>query len=189
MWSADYKEPNKLNTCIHHHYDFNEKLGMSHTFANFNYTDWHTYAIEWNANRIIWHLDGKAIRTMSNHGIVDRIRIILSTGMDKKLSPTFAEYMYVDYVKVYQLKCDKNTPLTINNLTDLANYDNKVKKSITINPVTIPAGSSITLRANDFIELKPGFEVKTGRELYLDVSPCEFTINSVPIGGGEQLDD
>jgi hypothetical protein len=77
---------------------------------------------------------------------------------------------------VYQLRCDKNTPLTINNLTNLANYDNKVKKSITINAITIPAsGNNICLRANDFIELKPGFEVQKGRDVYLDVSPCEIS--------------
>jgi len=103
-----------------------------------------------------------------------------------KLNTTgnFAEYMYVDYVKVYQLKCDKNTPLTINNFTDLANYDNRVKKSITVNPITIPQNANITLRANDFIELKPGFFIDTGRQMYLDISPCEI-VNIITDPGSE----
>jgi len=194
MFGGEYKEPNTLNTCIHRHYDFNEHMGCAHTFANFDYTEWHTYAIEWNANRIIWYLDGKAIRTTCNHQIIGPIRIILNLAIQSQskyyppTSPPFTAYMYVDYVKVYCLQCDKSTPLTINNLTDLANYDYKVKKSITINPITIPAGNNICLRANDFIELKPGFEVQTGREMYLDVTPCEPCIpiaQEIPRGGGE----
>jgi hypothetical protein len=52
-----------------------------------------------------------------------------------------------------------------------------VQKSITLSgATTIPAGSNISLRATDFIELKAGFEVPTGRELYLDVTPCLLTI-------------
>jgi beta-glucanase (GH16 family) len=157
--------------------------GFPYQSSNFSYNEWHTYAIEWNSSRMIWYLDGKAVASLSNHRIVDPIRIILNlavlenSGSDAQYqpptSPYFHDEMYVDYVKVYKLRCDSNTPLVINNLTDLSNYDNKVKKSITINSITIPSGNDIYLRANDFIELKPGFEVQTGRGLYLDVSPCE----------------
>ena len=186
---------NNLSLCTHTCYDTPlhepgcEKIGgLIYTLPNFDYTDWYVYAIEWDPGKIIWYLDGKAVRTLQNkdldnfgHNIKDPMSIILGCNVQPKYltsTVSFSECMYVDYVKVYQLKCDKNTPLTINNLTDLANYDNRVKKSITINPITIPAGNSIFLRANDFIELKPGFEVQTGRELYLDVSPCEVP-NSV----------
>jgi len=41
-------------------------------------------------------------------------------------------------------------------------------------------GNNITLRATDFIELKPGFEVQTGRELYLDVTPCDNSLTGTP---------
>jgi len=47
------------------------------------------------------------------------------------------------------------------------------------NATAIPANNNITLRAADFIELKPGFEVQTGRELYLDVTPCEAANNVI----------
>jgi len=193
MFSGEYKAPNTLNTCIHTCYDpgCDKGMGRSHTYSNFDYRDWHTYAIEWNANRIIWYLDGKAIRTLSNHGIVDPIRIIMGLGIDKKhlppTSPTFHEYMYVDYVKVYCLQCDKNT--VVNEISNFSNYNYAVKKSISLsNATAIPANSNITLRATDFIELKAGFEVQTGRELYLDVTPCEPCIpiaQEIPRGGGE----
>ena len=63
----------------------------------------------------------------------------------------------------------------MNEIPNFGTYHYAVKKSISLtNATTIPAGSNITLRANDFIELKPGFEVGIGRSLYLDVSPCDF---------------
>jgi len=78
----------------------------------------------------------------------------------------------VDYVKVYGLKCDKHT--IINEIPDFSAYDYKVKKSITLGSgTTIPAGTDISLRANDYIELLSGFEVPAGGQLYLDVSPCQ----------------
>jgi beta-glucanase (GH16 family) len=90
-----------------------------HTYSNFSYTDWHTYAVEWDTHKITWYLDGKSFRTLENknldnHGnsIVDYVRIILGSGVNSKhLQPPysttpFEEYMYVDHVKVYQLKCD-----------------------------------------------------------------------------------
>lgn len=50
-------------------------------------------------------------------------------------------------------------------------------KSISLsNATTLPANSNIFLRATDLIELKPGFEVLTGRELYLGVAPCDVNI-------------
>jgi len=183
MFGGEYKQPNTLNTCVHRCYPssdptcINGDMSRSHTLSNFDYTNWHTYAIEWNANRIIWYVDGKAIRALVNHNIVDPVRIILNLAIQEEkkylppTSPAFQEYMYVDYVKVHQLKCDKNT--VVNEISNFNTFNYAVKKSITMsNATTIPSGSNISLRATNFIELKPGFEVTTGRELYLDVTPC-----------------
>ena len=182
---ARNRPPDHFQMGVGRAYDPNRDWDGPFTYqsSNFSYKEWHTYAIEWNPARLIWYLDGKAIASVSNHRIVDPIRIILNLAVLKNSWPdsqyqppttgSWSDKMEVDWVKVYSLKCDdKNIPLTINSLADLANYNNKVKKSITINSITIPSGNDITLRANDFIELKPGFEVQTGRELYLDVSPC-----------------
>jgi beta-glucanase (GH16 family) len=190
IFSGRHKEPNTILTCIHRGYptstppinDANK--GVSHVFSNFSYTDWHTYAIEWNVDRIIWYVDGEAIRSFSGHEIVDPVRIILNLALQKEskyyppTSPSFQEFMYVDYVNVYSLKCDKNT--VINEISNFNTYNYAVKKSITMsNATTIPAGSNITLRATDFIELETGFEIQTGRELYLDVTPCVVQPNNV----------
>jgi hypothetical protein len=95
--------------------------------------------------------------------------------------------MYVDYVKVYSLKYDCNTPVIINSFTDFINYDYKVKKSITLSGnITMPSNSNICLRATDYIELLPGFEVTLGAELYLDNTPCNITKN---VGTSNSSDD
>ena len=178
---------NTFTTNIHTCYENNNYPGCvfskyhgEHTFSNYKYSDWHTYAIEWNKDRIIWYMDGKAFRTTNNHNVIDPVRLIFNVGIDiKHLPPTsgsWTEYMYVDYVKVYCLQCDKTTVVT--KISNFDTYNYAVKKSITLDgTTTIPLGKNICLRATDFIELKSGFEVQTGRELYLDVTPCENDIS------------
>jgi len=65
-----------------------------------------------------------------------------------------------------------------------------VKKSISLSSTTtIPQNNKICLRATDFIELKNGFEVPLGAELYLDVTPCESAgIGIGNPGGGISTD-
>jgi len=105
---------------------------QAHILSNFDYRDWHTYAIEWNADKIIWYVDNVAIRTLKNanldnygNSIIDSVQIILNVAILKDyLPPTFPpfqEYMYIDYVKVYQLRCDKNSVVT--KITNFNTYD------------------------------------------------------------------
>lgn len=177
---ARNNSPNRFVTARIIAYNPTDNIGTFHELSNFSYADWHTYAIEWDKNRLIWYLDGKPIYSLNDHKVVDPVRLILNLAIlngvndgqyHPQTSPYFQEYMYVDYVKVYSLKCDKTTEIT--KITNFTNYNYAVKKSITLdNQTTIPANSNITLRATDFIALLPGFEVDTGRELYLDVTPC-----------------
>ena len=177
---------NIMTTNIHTCYtdnnsNCNEEFYQEHLLSNFNYTDWHIYSIEWDADRIIWYVDGKSIRAQSNHGINDSVRLIFDIGIRKDATtfPPFQEYMYVDYVKVYQLRCDKNTPVY-----EITNYDNPqapnyynyaVKKLISLSGTSsLTAGQNVFLRAAEYIELTNGFEVPLGAELYLDISPCEM---------------
>ena len=43
-----------------------------------------------------------------------------------------SDIMTIDYVSVLQLKTDCDVDLYINNVTQFADYDNKMKRSITI---------------------------------------------------------
>jgi len=169
---------NVLPTNVHTDYNIYEGFDYDIIIPdpNFTYTDWHNYAIEWDANRIIWYVDGIARRVLNNHGVIDPVRIIFSMGTDQypfspkpPLYPLFQDSVLIDYFKVYHLQCD-NTPVINPNF---ASYDYKVKKSIIMGgATTVPQNSNIVLRATDFIELQPGFEVPLNTEIYLDVTPC-----------------
>ena len=86
--------------------------------------------------------------------------------------------MYIDQANAYKLKYDCKTPIN-----EILNYDQplspnyydyKVKKSISLSGISsLKSGQNVSLRATDFIELKAGFEVPIGAELYLDINPCE----------------
>ena len=152
-----------------------------HEFSDFDYRDWHTYAIEWDADRIIWYLDNNPIRTVIDHGIIDPTRIIFNVNMSGTYAPTipppFRDRMYVDYIKVHQLKYDCDTTV-VNEIYDFNTYNYAVKKSITLSgatnfgTITSEKRRSISLRASDFIALQPGFEVPLGVDIYMDVNPC-----------------
>ena len=189
--------PNALSTCIHTCYektnpDCKKPRAQHYYLSNFSYEDWHTYSVEWDVDKITWYVDGKPIRTSANrnldnfgNSIVDPVKIILSAHANPDYlppnPPPFEEYMYVDYVKVYQLKCS-NT-VVINEIPNFDRYCYTVKKSISLSgATTIPQGSNISLRATDFIELKSGFEVPLGAELYLDINPCSGPIVVCPGG-------
>ena len=182
MASHFYPSDNIFTTSVHECYkstttpDCDErKYTQIHTIPNFTYTDWHTYAIEWDVNRIVWYLDSIILRTLPNHDIIDPVRIILGIGVANPID-AFREQMYVDYVKVYQLHCD------LKPVTEILNYDNPqlpnyynyaVKKSISLNGISsLKQGQKVSLRATDYIELTSGFEVPLNAELYLDVTPC-----------------
>jgi len=164
-----------------------ESLSRNYSLPNSDYTDWHIYAVEWDATKITWYVDGTVIRTIPNHNlddfgnsIVDPVRIILGAHVDpKKTNATYLEhYMYVDHVKVYQLKCSDKV---VNEISDFGTYCYTVKKSITLSgATTIPAGSNISLRATDYIELKSGFEVPLGAKLYLDINSCSGSNYNCP---------
>ena len=179
---------NQFGTHIHF-VSGTDPFGIQHEFSNYSCTDWHTYAVEWDANRIIWYLDGVAIRTLyhqavdpEGYGIIDPVRTIFSAGVHPKyLAPPystapFEEYMYVDSVQIYQLRC---SPVPV---TEILNYDNPqlpnyydygVKKSISLSGISsLTFGQKVSLRASDYIELTNGFEVPLGAELYLDINSC-----------------
>ena len=158
-------------------------LGATPHACNFA-SGYHWYGLEWDRDKITWYVDRKAVRQLKNDmegfGIQHYLQIIIGVGLrpassDNPISPNsiFPDYMYVDQASVYCLNCaDKN--VVVNEISNFNTFNYAVKKSISMSSATtIPAGSDIYLRATDFIELKAGFEVPVGRELYLDVNPCQ----------------
>jgi beta-glucanase (GH16 family) len=89
-----------LTTNIHKNYPDDYRVDLIPT--NFDYTNWHNYAIEWSPSKIIWYVDGAPVRLLPNHGIVDPIRIILNLAIDPNTPPNSStpcpSEMLIDYV-------------------------------------------------------------------------------------------
>lgn len=147
--------------------------------TGFNYTQWHTYGVEWSPSKIIWYIDGIPARISPNPGIIDPVRIILGIGIMPDVLPNqstpFPSDMLIDFVKVYRLKNDCNTVLNVCNY-NFGTHDNRVKKSITIGNSncnnSLNNGDNIYLRASEGVLINGDFTVPIGSELYIDVNPC-----------------
>jgi len=162
----------------------NEERGAKHHICNYANGSYHWYGVEWDRDKITWYVDRKTVRQIYNNekgiGIQNPMSIIINLALFPQSwgkcpinNALFPNYMYIDTANVYCLNCnDKN--IVVNEITNFNIFNFAVKKSITMsNNTIIPARSNISLRATDFIELKNGFEVPLGAELYLDINPCE----------------
>lgn len=146
---------------------------------------YHWYGLEWNKDRVTWYLDRKIVKQLSNnfeiYGVQHPMYMIIGVGLRDVEIPgycaipsntTFPKDMLVDQLNAYKLKCDKNT--VVNEIPNYNTFNYAVKKSITLSGISsLSSGQNVSLRASDFIELKEGFEVPLGAELYLDNNPCE----------------
>lgn len=175
-----HKPSNVVGTNIHTYYPDGNIFGQDLIPINYNYANtWHTYGIEWSPSKIIWYIDGSIARVFPNHGIIDPVRTILNLAIEPgylpPTSPTFTDYMYIDYVKVYNLRNDCNTNMNVCNY-NFGLHDNKVKKNITIGngtcTNTISNGQNIYLRASEGVLINGNFTVPLGSELYIDVNSC-----------------
>lgn len=78
-----------------------------HKPRKYDWTNWHTYGINWTPKKIIFYVDGKRMRTIKNHGIEDPVKLMFNIGIrtgaevDKSLLP---QKMLVDYIRVRRQK-------------------------------------------------------------------------------------
>ncbi len=154
--------------------------GLNVSLSGFSYTSWHTYAIEWSPDKIIWYIDGVQVRNLPNHGIIDPVRLILSVGVDPYHLPnnvSFPVYTYVNYVKVYKLRNDCKANMNVCGY-NFSTHDNRVKKNITIGNGTcnnsLNVGDKVFLRASEGVLINGDFTVPVGSELYIDVNSCYY---------------
>lgn len=139
------------------------------------YNEFHTYGYEWTPERVIFYLDGEPYRTL-NYSLIDNtplyIRIDNKFQNGEITDATFPGDMYVDYVRVYNLKrnCIDETITNFNSGT-YKNY--AVKKSITITGTSsISSTHKVTLRAQNEIKISGDFTVASGGELTLLPTEC-----------------
>ena len=146
------------------------------TYIN-DYTQWHTYAIEWSPSKMIWYVDNSVVRIALNPGIIYPQSVIFSLPplnngalLNNALLPV---HMLIDYVKVYQKQED-----CINLINacayNFATHDNQVKNSITIGDNgcnnSVAVGSNTTIRASEFIALNGDVTLPLGSEFYADAN-------------------
>jgi beta-glucanase (GH16 family) len=142
-----------------------------------DYSDgYQVYAVEWNPSKIIWYVNGHAVRNSANPGIIDPVRIIFNLAITPWRLPDqstpFPSTMHIDYLRVYRLEADNERIDSCS--VDFQQYECRVRKMISIGGEgcvnSLPADADITLRAAEGIEIKGEFTVPPGAELYLDVN-------------------
>jgi beta-glucanase (GH16 family) len=154
-----------------------------------DYTQWHTYGIEWSPSKIVWYIDNYPSRYYFNSQITAPTSIILNLAVNNGYAPSSPADMLVDYVRVYQL--NKDCDDVINTSTyDFLLYNNREKNFIDIGSGggtnSLPVGQDITLRASQYINFSGDFTVPEGAALYADANhecpidksaDCSLTFN------------
>jgi beta-glucanase (GH16 family) len=160
----------------------NPYASPSVSFIN-DYTSWHTYAMEWSPSRIIWYIDGVAVRVQKHSQIQDPARIILNFAIraDVPEGEFLPADMIIDYVRVYEMNKDCEHYIHATNY-DFSQYDNSEKNFILIGnnggSNSISIGDNLVLRASNFIEIYGNFFVPVGASLYMDVGKnCDFQLD------------
>jgi beta-glucanase (GH16 family) len=161
----------------------------TYNYSQSEVNQWHTYAMEWSPNCVLYYIDGKQILNINSPycGQLSKMQMIIDINAPLEMddgvwnfSMQGAKFPFdydIDYVFVKKLKCDIGTSFTANSYTQLQTYDNKVKKDVTIgggtSSVVIPNNADVYVRAKDYILLDAGFEVQPGGSFYANVSGCE----------------
>lgn len=154
---------------------------------------YHTYGCEWMPDYVRWYCDGNIVAEYNDIRHIPQYPKTLKINYDLKdyaLDNTNhpdgwsgSDVMTIDYVKVYKLKTDCETDEYITTGTQFANYDRKMKHSITIGSlngsVIVPSNTDVSMRANDFIQIDGEFEIPVGSQMTLSVHECPLQNNVV----------
>ncbi len=98
--------PGSITTNYHKSYP-DDYFVVYYPENGYKWDEWHTYALEWTPEKLVFYLDEVPFNINLNHGIEDPVRLILSIGLrpnSKFEEMTFPYKMYTDYVRVYQEK-------------------------------------------------------------------------------------
>lgn len=183
---------NSIQTGIHYCDDYfqrhsveNEENGETKFTLNFPVSSggFYTYSTFWGKADVNFYMNNHLINHVKNNGkVVSNGVLALNQAVGRighlSNSPyppatNFPISMYVDWVKAYTLKCGNNSQV-INEINNFSTYNYSVKKSITMSNQTSFAGSpaNISLMAEDFIELKEGFEIPNNKNFALTIVKC-----------------
>lgn len=161
-------------------------------------TDWHTYAVEWAPHWAIFYFDGKQTcpAIFDTEIPIDAMRMKINLAIDNYIreydtavvrpfrytypspavvSNTFSREMIIDYVRVYKLKHQCQSSLSISSSYTLNNTPSMVRKEIAIGNSSVPIvvqNQEVSLRAVEEITINGDFEVPVGKSFYAVTHPC-----------------
>lgn len=174
---------NHNDTMVHHAY-----VKPTLPIGSTDLTHPHVFACEWLPNRVTWYVDGIKVNEEIEYEKIPHHPMMLKVNyaIDNWAVPDHGDYlnkaiwfdgdtMTIDYLKVYQLKTDCSSSITISDIQDLVNFTPSVKQSIVIEPspsITIPDTTIMTMRASDNIIIKQGVTISSGAQITLIVHDC-----------------
>lgn len=154
--------------------------------ASTDLSQYHTYGCEWMPDYIRWYCDGNMVAEYHDVAHIPQypktlkitygLNNIAIDGSNLPNGWSGTDDLTIDYVRVYKLNTDCETNQHITTATQFANYDNKMKRSITIGApsgcLTVPSNTNVTMRASDFILINGDFEITSGTQATFMVHEC-----------------
>ena len=165
-------------------------------------TGWHVFSCEWLPERVTFYRDGQFVSqendSIPSHPLALKTTYAIDRYVFKDYKTTCdtlewmgTDTMYVDYIKVLQLKCDCDTDEVIACQSDLNDFDYGVKKSISITSsiedVKVADTCHVTFRSTDYFQITGPFQTDVGGELTVIMQACpDNTVNYGPITKKEE---
>lgn len=141
-------------------------------------SSYHTFAVRWTPGSIVWYIDGvqKGVSDNSEYVPRDPMKLKANYALDDKLTSAqtknFPMEMAIDYIRVYQLKCEHSKSVTLSTKTQLNNYSHSVKKNIKVGGAQMKVEKNLHLMATDYVEISGDFEVPLGVEFGAETVGC-----------------
>ncbi len=182
--------------CTNYDYDsVNPACGRANKYAkcqcnipnsNLDLSEYHTFGCEWLPDVIRWYRDGNVVKEYHHADSIPQNpkTIIINYALNHEAYNNVthlpdgwsgSDVMTIDYVRYYKLKTDCNTDEYITTSSQLANFNNRMKHSITIgssaNSVQMTSGTNKCLHAEE-ISITGRFEVPSGATLTLVTHEC-----------------
>ena len=148
----------------------------------------HVFGCEWLPDRVTWYVDGNIVNeytirdSIPHHPMALKVNYAINNyavpdcGPYKDKAIWFdGDIMTIDYLKVYQLRTDCSSSISIDTINDLVNFSPSVKESIVFEPTTeliVSDTMNIIMRAADSIILKNDITIPIGAQMTLIVHEC-----------------
>lgn len=156
-------------------------LGGFLTNTNIGNGGFHTFSGFWQRDFITYQYDNIIHRIHSNNNTIQfPMPIVLSQAVSTAVCSTYVKpppnnfpmTMEVDWVRVYQLNCDRNTIVT--QIPNFNTFNWAVKRSYSLtNTTTVPNNANVSLMARDFIDLNNNFSIPNNTNFSITIIDCQ----------------